>query len=580
MSLSQTYRFALVAALATLVTAALAGVASAQVVMPAPQTAATSQIGNGEPMEGFNAPAQEKQGRIIQQKTNLAIGRSVTVDLPGDARDVIVTNPAIVQAIMRGQRRLVIVGLADGTTDVTALSESGLTIANVRVLVSRDLDRLSLVLREVLPTAIINLRAVGSAVLITGEVDNAGQAAQVETLARAFLGNGGENGGGSQLGGAGGAGGAGPMAPAGGLGGQGGNSNVINALSIRGRDQVMLRVTVAEVQRNVLKQLGINSYGNWEIGNFAMNAATSAAFPVAGRFLGNGALGGSSSPLNADGSLDRAKGKGLSLQALEQASVARILAEPNLTAVSGERAEFLVGGEVPIPTGAAQSQGTSNNTNVQPTIEFKKFGVSLSFTPIVLDRGRISLNVGTEVSEVDTTQGTSIPTASGKEIQIPGFRVRKQSTTIEMPSGSSLVTAGLIQSTTRQAINGFPGLMNLPVLGALFRSRDYQRLETELMIIVTPYIAKPTPPKALAKPTDGLRDASDVNAIVLGQINKVDPTDPLAKAAIAPKGPVPSNTRPYYAEPVRKGRNPAAVAAKAVEPQERKQPRLPPFVMN
>lgn len=540
--------------------------AHAQVVMPMGQAVVTEQIGSNDPMTGLAAPPVERQGRVIQQNTRLSVGRSVSIDLPGDARDVIVTNPAVTQAFMRGQRRLVLVGLADGSTDVTALSASGLTIANVRVLVSRDLDRLSTVLREVLPTASINVRAVGAAILLTGEVDTTQHAAQAFQLASAFLGagSGGSDGGAGQS----------AMAPGGSAGASSG-SNIINALSVRGRDQVMLRVTVAEVQRNVLKQLGVNSYGNWQVGDFALNTATTAAFPVAGRFLGSTALTGTNSPLNTDGTRNTSLGKGLTLQALEQADVARVLAEPNLTAVSGEKAEFLVGGEVPIPTGAAQSQGTTNNTNVQPTIEFKKFGVSLSFTPIVLDRGRISLNVGTEVSEVDTTQGTSIPTSSGKEIQIPGFRVRRQSTTIELPSGSSLVTAGLIQNTTRQAIKGFPGLMNVPVLGALFRSRDYQRLETELMIIVTPYIAKPVAPTALARPTDGLRDASDASAAVLGQINQVDPADPLAKRGV----PAPVAARRGRDGAQKPG--PIQIApAQPAPPEERKKPRLPPFVMN
>ncbi len=197
----------------------------------------------------------------------------------------------------------------------------------------------------------------------------------------------------------------------------------------------------------------------------------------------------------------------LNIEALESSGLARVLAEPNLTAVSGEKAEFLAGGEFPIPVAADDNQ---------VTLEFKKFGVGLLFTPVVLSSGRISLQVGTEVSELSNDGAIE---QGG--FRVPALAVRRASTTVELPSGGSFAIAGLLRDDTRQTFEGIPGLINLPVLGSLFRSRDYKRGQSELVVIVTPYLAKPVGRDKLAKPDDGFSTPDDGESILLGRLNKI-----------------------------------------------------------
>jgi pilus assembly protein CpaC len=195
---------------------------------------------------------------------------------------------------------------------------------------------------------------------------------------------------------------------------------------------------------------------------------------------------------------------------MERAGVIRTLAEPTLTAISGERASFLAGGEFPIVT------GTSGPPSYTATVEFKKFGVSLNFTPVVLSQGRISLKVMTEVSEL-STEGS----LQSGGFTIPSLRTRRADTTLEIPSGGSLALAGLIQEQTKQQINGLPGLMQVPILGTLFKSRDFVNHQTELAVIVTPYIVRAVARKDLSRPDDGFADASDPASVLLGRFNRI-----------------------------------------------------------
>jgi pilus assembly protein CpaC len=196
---------------------------------------------------------------------------------------------------------------------------------------------------------------------------------------------------------------------------------------------------------------------------------------------------------------------------MEQSGVMRTLAEPNLTAISGESAKFLAGGEFPVPGG--QSCDQSGTCQIQ--IQFKQFGVGLEFTPIVLSEGRISLKIGTEVSELSSDGAIKLT-----NITIPALKVRRASSTVELPSGGSLALGGLIQEQTKQNINGVPGLMNLPILGTLFKSRDYQSGQTELVIIVTPYIVNPVAARNLSRPDDGFVDPSDPQTVFMNQLNR------------------------------------------------------------
>ena len=433
------------------------------------------------------------------RKVEMTAGRSVIIDLPRDAKEVFVANPKVANAVVRSTRKVFVIGMENGTTSIFILDAEGRQIAALDVTVARDLNLnvLRQILGQSIPGGRFDVRSSGDSVLLSGSVNSAAEAQQAIDIANAFVGSSGGGGGGgaSSAGIAGGARGA-----------------VINNLTIRGKDQVMLRVTVAEVSRTVLKQLGVNLSGGWSNLNF-VNAAPLA---VSGGQFPNGNL--------ISGTITGAGGASLTatLKAFEQAGVSRILAEPTLTAISGESAKFTAGGELPVPS--SQSCTPALVPGQQPTcvvgIAFKKYGVSLNFTPVVQSENRISIRVGTEVSEVDPQNSYSFVSGNATTA-VPGLTVRNSETTVELASGSTMMTAGLIQQKSKAAVSGLPGLVNLPILGALFRSRDYQRQETELMIMVTPYIAKPMEQRKVTRPDEGFVDATDGQGVLLGQINRL-----------------------------------------------------------
>ena len=283
---------------------------------------------------------------------------------------------------------------------------------------------------------------------------------------------------------------------------------VINSLTIRGLDQVSLRVRISEVRRDIIKQLGVNmmstgSHASFTMSNpFSVNGATEAT-NLAG---GTSATATASLGWSVGGQTIEAQ-----LEAFERQGVAHTLAEPTVTAVSGESAKFLAGGTVPIA-----SNELCSAVSCVLGITQQPYGVTLNFTPVVLSQNRIQLHIGTEVTDIDNSVQQTIDNTT-----IPGFRTRRNETTVELPSGGSIASAGLISLQTQQAINGVPGLMNLPILGALFRSRDYQRQETELLIVVTPYIVHAIDPKDAVRPDQNFNDASDPQAWLLGRVNRI-----------------------------------------------------------
>jgi pilus assembly protein CpaC len=413
----------------------------------------------------------------------LGIGKSAIIDLPRDAKDVLVANPAIANAVVRSARRAYLIGVAPGQTNVIFFDGEGNQIAAYDIEVGRDASGVREALRKVIRSGNIRVDAVNDSVVLSGEVASAADAQQAVDTATRLVGD-----------------------PA----------KVVNGLTIRDREQVLLKVTVAEVQRNVLKQLGVDLSGHVGIGSAVVRFNTDNPFTVQNQTISDTRF----NPTYATGDtmLDRVTGNTIprisintTLRAMEQAGVLRTLAEPNLTAISGEPAKFLAGGEFPIPAGQ-----TCDNGICQVQIQFKQFGVALDFTPIVLNEGRISLKVATEVSEL-SSEGSIIQ----QNITIPGLRVRRASSTVELPSGGALVMAGLLQNQTRQNINGVPGLLNVPILGALFRSRDYQSGQTELMIMVTPYVVQPRSRQDFARPDDGFANPSDPATVLLGQLNRI-----------------------------------------------------------
>ena len=406
----------------------------------------------------------------------LGIGKSMIVDLPRDVKDVLVADPKIANAVVRSSQRAYIIGAAVGQTNVVFFDADGQQVAAYDIAVKRDLNGVRAALRQSMPG--IQIEGVGDSVLLTGSVSSPVEAQQAGEIAARLV---------------------------------GGAERVVNSIVVRGRDQVMLKVTVAEVRRDIVKQMGIDLSASMNVGNTIV------------KFNNNNPFTANSAPLVPGNGLGITSGSMPSVQAvlraMESAGVVRTLAEPNLTAISGESATFISGGEFPIPTGVTCQTTTSGSIGqcVQ-TVSFKKFGISLNFTPVVLSEGRISLRVMTEVSEVSTENAL---TGGQNGTTIPSIKTRRAETTLEIPSGGSMAMAGLIQEQTKQAVNGLPGLDQLPVLGALFRSQDFVNNQTELMVLVTPYVVRAVAQKELSRPDDGFAPASDSQSTLLARINRI-----------------------------------------------------------
>ncbi len=472
---------------------ALVAALLATALAPVFTVVAEAQNANGVPYTRVPSPRMNTGpgDQVMARSIEMGVGRSIVVDLPRDAKEVFVANPAIANAVVRSARKLFIIGVAAGATSIMAMDSEGRQIAALEMQIGREPGLLQRTLKTALPNADVRAVSIGDSIVLTGTVENVLEAQKAIDIANGFVGR-------SAIAGA------------------AIEGKVINSMSIRGRDQVMLKVTVAEMNRQMLKQLGVRLDGSWEIAGKIIGGSIGAA---SGSLLGVGA-GNLASTTGLIPNYNQAVGVGpgqaARLNALERHGIMRTLAEPTLTAVSGETAKFMAGGEIPVPVSEDSVPGGGSRIS----FTYKPYGVLLNFTPTVLSEGRISLSVTTEVTDVDESSANSRQVgASG--LRMPAFRNRKAYTTIELPSGGSLVTAGLIQQTSRQAVNGLPGLMNLPVIGSLFRSRDFFREETELMIMVTPYIAKASNQRELSRPDDGFRDAADSSAILLGRVNKV-----------------------------------------------------------
>jgi pilus assembly protein CpaC len=453
------------------------------------------------------AAATPAAAESVQRTAKVGLNKAIIIDLPRDARDILVSNPEIADAVIRTPRRIYVTGVKVGQSNVIVFDRAGQQIVSLDLEVERDSSTLSAMLRRLIPGSDIVVEVVSDNIVLSGTVRNAADSRRAQDIANIFANGGAQAGGGAAASAAGGG------AAAGGInislsGGSASapTSSVVNLLTIEGEDQVHLKVTVAEVERSVAKQLGIEMRANVGLGNFSTCTASGACsttgmpFGVSNTTLSDNAL--------TLGYNDGVNSISATLRALEQTGMIHTLAEPTLTAISGETASFLAGGEFPVPTGQDQ-QG-----NV--TISFKPFGVSLGFTPVVLSEGRISLRVKTEVSELSTDGAITIG-----DLTVPSLKVRRAESTVELPSGGAMVLGGMLQDNIRQSIGRLPGLGDLPVLGPLFRSRDFQRNETELVIIITPYLVKPTSRNALALPTDGYTTSSDAQANFLGNINRV-----------------------------------------------------------
>jgi pilus assembly protein CpaC len=485
----------------------------------------------------------------LSKRLGLGVGRSIVVQSPVPLKDVMVSDPTRLDAVVQSSDRVFLIAKQSGQTNAFFFDEYGQQILTLEVAIGADLSALDEFLARIVPGSNIHSEIAGKAVVLTGTVRTPIDSNRAAQVAAQFVGaNSGSLG----------AVNANQTAPlnnavsnlaAGGATtayGQQTQSDtsatsgaddpyaekpVINLLTVEGEEQVMLRVTVAEVQRTLLKQFGINVGSLINSGNFTTAVLGQNAFPLStAAGLGFLPTPGTTNALNfispsTLGSFPNSNGipfvnSGVAsewssgnnaiggvLRALERDGLLRTLAEPNLTAVSGEPAKFLAGGEYPIPV--VDSLG-------QVSVVYKEYGVGLAFTPVVMTEGRISLKIESEVSEL-TQQGAVVL----NNIQIPALKKRTANSTVELPSGGSLAIAGLLQEDSRQTIDGFPALKDLPILGTLFRSHEYQKEETELVVIVTPYLVRPTSRQELARPLDGMGDPTDRKANFLGEINRV-----------------------------------------------------------
>jgi pilus assembly protein CpaC len=434
-----------------------------------------------------------------------------------------VSNPSAVDAVVLSSNRVFLLARKIGEANAFFFDASGGQIATMELYVERETAGLESLLNRLIPGAHIKVEMLNQSVVLTGSVKNPTDSVRASDLAKQFAMVEFEMKTKEDTEGV-------SVAKA----TKSDTDTVINMLTVEAEEQVMLKVTVAEVQRTLLKQLGVNLGGILQSGSFTTTLLTDNALPIS-TAAGLGALpafgistsGDPTNPAvacgagalcayntgpgaNSFGNSGLVSGWGSgnnkirsAIRALERDGLIRTLAEPNLTAISGEPAEFLAGGEVPYVTGIDVSSGVSS-------VAFKKFGVQLSFTPVVLSEGRISLKIDTSVSEISSYVAGN-----------PVFNTRQAKTVVELPSGGSLALAGLISNATKQNIDGLPGAKDIPILGTLFRSRDFQNEESELVVIVTPYLVQPTSRQQLASPGDGLAPATDLKADFLGHLNRI-----------------------------------------------------------
>jgi pilus assembly protein CpaC len=485
------------------------------------------------------ATATAQQVVSPSQEIVLSIGKGQLVTLPGNMADVFVANEAVADVQVKSQRQLYVFGKAGGETTVYASNERGDVIFSANIRVGSNIGSIDQMLAMAMPEAKVSVSTMGAnTVLLTGTVAAPEDAAEAERLVQAFL---------------------------------GAEANVISRLKTATPLQVNLQVKFAEVSRSLLREIGGNLTTIDGSSGFRFGVGTGRSLGGTESWTSSGPLGtgnavAQSSFVLPDGTeirgpaVDTLGGTSLSglgrlfgidmlgaLDLSERVGLVSTITEPNLTALSGETATFLAGGEFPIPI----SQGLG-----QVSIQFRQFGVSLAYTPTVLSNGRISMRVRPEVSEL-STQGAI--TLNG--FQVPAITTRRTETTVELGSGQSFMIAGLMSANSQNSLEKAPGLGDVPILGNLFRSREFRKGETELVIIVTPYLVKPVDAKDIKLPTDGFRSANEAQQFLFYQDNN---------GVSGPEGQRPG---PVAADPAAPDPKIGAVDPAAIVPTQPEKPR-------
>lgn len=454
-------------------------------------TAQSKSTGEVVTVEATGAPLSHLElGPPSENPINLRlpVGRAQLLRLPVDVKDVIVSHAAVADVVVKSPNLIYMLGQSEGSTSVVMLDGAAQIIYSLNIIVAQELSNLKSILRTVLPEEKINVTSMQGNIILTGKVRKSTSPTIARDLARRFVAD---------------------------------DTQIINHLQVLADQQVMLRVRISEIRRSVSKSLGISA----ALGRAATVKDQSGT--LLDPLTGSGAVGSPVTGTIRFGLFagDPFSNLALALDALETEGLVNTLAEPNLTALSGESASFLAGGEIPVPAGVDQ------NGNL--TVEFRDFGVDLAFTPTVLDSGRINLSVATSVSAVDPNNTVTI-----QGVAVPGFSTRRAQTTVEMASGGGLVIGGLLQNDFSNIIAGFPGLNDIPFLGALFRSTAFSRAETELVVTVSAFLVRPVPERALVLPTDGFAPASDIDMYFLGKLHSTYGVKGAKQPAGKPNGPV------------------------------------------
>jgi pilus assembly protein CpaC len=420
------------------------------------------------------------------RRLKLGLNKALVVDLPADAHDILVSDPTMADAVTRTSRRIYLFGKTVGQTNIFVFGEHGEQIANLDIEIERDISGLQANLRRFIPDSDIDVEIVSDNIVMTGTVRTPQDSARAAQLAEAFL-KGGEA--------------TTRKETASGTGGDSSValfaetrqvSQIVNLLQIEGEDQVTLKVTVAEIKRSVLKQLGFDNL----VSNSSGLTVAQLGSPNADSAISTAGGGIAALFKSAIGKYDIST----YLNAMEQAKAIRTLAEPTLTAISGQAATFNSGGQTLYST--TDNQGTV-------TITPYTYGISLAFTPVVLSAGRISLHIQTQVSEPVDTAGQAT------------YNQRAADTSVELPSGGSIALAGLLSDNIQNTTNGTPGVSKIPILGTLFRQKSFERDESELVIIATPYLVRPVARNQLARPDDNFSPAGDGGTFFLNRVNKI-----------------------------------------------------------
>lgn len=428
----------------------------------------------------------------------IALNKSAVVTLPGDARDVIVGNNEIVDVVIRNKNTAYLFARKTGSTNIFFFDANGQQVMALDLEVALDTLALQNLIRRTLPGTHITVDVLNSNVILGGIAMNAQEAKTAVELANEYI---------AQA----------TVTTTTTATTSTGGGLIVNTIKIAGEDQVNLQVKIVEIQRDVLKQWGINFGAVLNAGSFAFNLSNMNPFANVDMSPGQG-YGASF----ADGA-----GNGITsiIRAMESDGMLHTLAEPNLTALSGQAASFKAGGEFPYQTCVLSAGSRSCE------IKFKEYGVGLDFTPTVLTEGRINLKIHTAVSELTDIQTGTLATSLGQNAAgVPSVNVRAADTVLEMPDGGSMMLAGLIRENTRSKINGTPGLRKLPILGALFRSREFISNQTELVVLVTPHIVRSVAQKQLEMPDKNLNIATDRQTILMDRLNKL----------YGPKGKIPN----------------------------------------